>query len=327
MTQPLISFVLTTHNEATGIRATIEALDGQRDLPGVAEIVMVDDRSTDDTVAEAEAALSPILRILKAAPDPASRLTTRQQALDMAFRAARGDIVLTVDADSDIPPRWAARMTAPILEGECDAVSGPIGFAPLSGALARWQSLDAGQYFLISRLTAAMGWAGGVLFGNFAFRRGWYEKVGGFDKIGFALTEDLSFGYALYAGGADMGFAGRGTRIDVRPVPSIPALVARTMRISSGPASPLAAMLTGWTLSLLVLMILTLFIPALWPLLAMRYIAGVLLVAYAVRDRRDPKLFGMAFLYEPLVYVLAAVVLWRVARGARVGWGGQSYDR
>ncbi|MBV0912350.1 glycosyltransferase [Anianabacter salinae] len=327
MTAPLLSFVVTTHNEAAAIRATILALDAQTGLPGEAEIVMVDDRSTDGTIAEAEAAGSTRLSLFRSAPDAGSPLTTRQQALDLAFRKARGEIVLTVDADSDIPPDWAARMVAPILQGGHDAVAGPIGFAPLKGPLALWQTLDAAQYHLISRAVNGMGAAGGILFGNFAFRRDWYTRVGGFEALGFALTEDLAFGNAVHAAGADIGYAGPGSRIDVRPVPSAGALVRRTLRISSGPASTLAAVLSVWTLSLLVLVLMSLVLAPLWWLAGLRYVAGMALLLFAVKDRKDPRLMLFIPLHEPLVYVLGVAVLWSLARGARVGWGGQSYGR
>lgn len=327
MTAPVISLVLTAHNEAAAIRRTIAALDAQTGLQVPFEIVLVDDRSTDATVAEAQAAGSTRLRLIHNAVDPASPLTTRQQALDRAFRAAQGQIICLVDADSDIPTGWAARMTAPILGDGYDAVAGPIGFAPLDAPIARWQTLDAAQYVLISRIVNGMGAPGGILFGNFAFARDWYDRVGGFDAIGFALTEDLSFGFALHAAGAEIGYRTRGTRIDVRPAPSLDALVARTLRISSGPASALAVTLGIWLGSLPVLVILGLLMPAFWTLAVLRYVLGVAAVIFAVRDRKDRRLWLFAPLYEPLVLALTGAVGWRLLRGARIGWGGQSYDR
>ena len=75
-------------------RATLLALAQDRAIrDGWAEVVLVDDRSTDETVAEVMAAGLPRLRVLHAAPDPASRLTTRQQALDLGFRAAAAPVI------------------------------------------------------------------------------------------------------------------------------------------------------------------------------------------------------------------------------------------
>jgi cellulose synthase/poly-beta-1,6-N-acetylglucosamine synthase-like glycosyltransferase len=196
------SVIITTHNEGASIRATLLGLAQDRAFrEGWAEVVLVDDRSTDDTVAQALSVDLPALRLLRAAPDPASPLTTRQQALDLGFRAAASPIILTLDADSTLPRDWIAQMIAPIEAGQAQAIAGPIGFAPLTSAVARWQCCDTAYYFLVSGLMARAGLGGGVFFGNFAFRADLYTRLGGFDAIGFALTEDLAFALALQRAG------------------------------------------------------------------------------------------------------------------------------
>src|SRR3989338_4283976 len=192
------SVIITTHNEGASIRATLLGLAQDRAFrEGWAEVVLVDDRSTDDTVAQALSVDLPALRLLHAAPDPASPLTTRQQALDLGFRAAASPIILTLDADSTLPRDWIAQMIAPIEAGQTQATAGPIGFAPLTSGVARWQCCDTAYYFLVSGLMARAGLGGGVFFGNFAFRADLYTRLGSFDAIGFALTEDLAFALAL----------------------------------------------------------------------------------------------------------------------------------
>lgn len=323
------SVVITTHNEAASIRATLRALAQDPAIrDGWAEVVLVDDRSTDATVAEVLAAGVPRLRLLHAAPDPASPLTTRQQALDLGFRAASAPVILTLDADSLLPPDWIATLIGPIESGATQANAGPIGFAPLT-PIARWQSCDTAYYFLISSLMARAGQGGGVFFGNFAFRADLYPRLGGFQAIGFALTEDLAFAQALQRAGHRIGFAPDAARVDVRPCPSLRALVDRTLRVTSGPPSALALVLTIWPLTLLGLAIATAAGAGstVAGLLVLRYLGGVMMTLYALGRPRAPQLWRAACLYEPAVFALALAALGRrMTRGAVV-WGGKSYGK
>lgn len=329
MADPAVSIVITAHNEAAHIGATVAAAAAQAGVPGGFEIVLVDDRSTDGTAEAARAAGGDLLRLYPGAPDPASPLTTRQQALDLAFRKARGQVILTLDADSAMAPDWAARMAAPMLEGRADAVAGRIGFAPADHWVARWQTCDAQYYFLVSVLLVRAGFGGGVFFGNFGFRRALYEQVGGFEAIGFALTEDLAFAQAIQAAGARLDFAEQDARVDVRPCADFAALVTRTLRISAGRVSALALVLTVWPLSLPALILLALLTGAggAWVAVGLRYGLGVALVRAALAGHPDRRVRGFAPFYEPMVYRLSAAVLARVLRRERVGWGGGQYGR
>ncbi len=321
----MASVVITAHNEAAGIGATLAALRRQSVPPGEYEIVLIDDRSTDGTAEAARAAGHPSLRVHPSAPDPASPLTTRQQALDLGFRLARGDIVLTLDGDCVVGPGWLAAMCAPIRAGRADAVAGPVGFAPARGAVALWQNADAAYYFAVSALVARAGFAPGAFFGNFAFRRPLYAATGGFGAIGFALTEDLAFAQALHRGGAAFAFAR--ARADVAPCPSPAALVARTLRIARGPVSALAAVLAAVPLTLLACVAAAAATgsAALWALAGLRWLAGAGFVAAALlRHGRRDALAG-AVLYEAGALMLALAVTAAGLRGARVGWGGRHY--
>ena len=325
MAEPRATVVITTHNEAAGIAATLDTLAAQTGAPAF-EIVLVDDRSTDATIAIAGSRGLANLRLLHAAPDPASPLTTRQQALDMGFRAARGQVILTLDGDSRVPPGWLSGLAGPILEGRTRAVAGPITFAPPDTAVARWQIADAAYYWQVAALLAPVG-GGGVFFGNFAFDAALYAETGGFEAIGGALTEDLAFARAIQDRGHRIAFLRGAGPVAVAPCPDTEALVARTLRISQGPPSLLSGVLTIWPLTLLATALLAFLGGAfLWAFLA-RYALGAGFVRLALaRSGGAATGFNWA-LYEPGAFALAVRVLPRVLRGAGSDWGGQRYGR
>ncbi len=324
MTRPPVSVVLTTHNEAAGIEGTLQSLSRQSFGPSF-EIVMVDDRSSDATVAKAKALNLPNLRLLHNDPDPASALTTRQQALDLAFRSAEGDVILTLDGDSAVPDGWVAAMADPILTGDHPAVAGPISFAPANSAVAGWQIADAAYYYEIAGLLAPFG-GGGVFFGSFAFRRDLYDAVGGFTAIGGALTEDLAFARALQAAGHRILFDPGPGPVTVGPCPDRASLIDRTIRVSAGPPSLLATVLTLWPVSLILTALFALF-AGFWMVFLIRFFLGAAFVRFALHRTKAVAKFGNWLTYEVLAIALAIAVLVKVSRGAKSNWGGHAYDR
>lgn len=322
--------VVTAHNEERHIEKTIDSLSRQQGLgDGRLEILLVDDGSTDDTVTRAAASGSELLTILHNKHQQASHLTTRQRALDLGFRKARGEIILTLDADGKPSEDWVQRMTQPLLAGRADAVAGPVGFVSQPGWISAWQSCDVSYYLMVSAIVHRIGLAGGVLFGNFCFRASLYRDTGGFDALGMALTEDLQFGMAIQAMGAQLVYADKDCLVEFAPCEDFRSLVERTQRVSSGRISSLAATLTLIPLSLLLALVSALVIGgvAAWLLLAVRYLLGVALVAGAAAKLGKRVSWSAAFLYEPLVFAIAPAVLVRVLAGGPVTWGQNTYVR
>ncbi len=66
---------------------------------------------------------------------------------------------------------------------------------------------------------SAVGVDGGVLFGAFAFRRGLYDEIGGFSKIGHSLTEDLAFARSIRRRGARVRYMLSKKRGGLEPAP------------------------------------------------------------------------------------------------------------
>lgn len=322
--------VVTAHNEERHIEKTIHALSRQRGLgDGMLEILLVDDGSTDDTVTRAVASGCELLTVVHNEHRQTPGLTTRQRALDLGFRKARGKVILTLDADGRPPEDWVQRMTQPVLAGRADAVAGPVGFVSRSGWISAWQSCDVSYYLMVSSIVSRMGLAGGVLFGNFCFRASLYRDTGGFDALGMALTEDLQFGMAIQAMGAKLVYADKDCLVEFQPCDSFRSLVERTQRVSSGRFSPLAAVLTLIPLSLLLALASGLIMggAATWSLLAIRYGLGVVFVAAAVWRLGRRTNWPAAFFYEPLVFAIAPAVLVRVLAGRHVTWGQNTYAR
>jgi len=172
-----VSVVIPAFNEAERLPTTLAALHG---LPGLSEVIVVDDGSTDDT---AEAARRAGARVVRLAQNRG-----KGAALQAGTAAARGDVLLLLDADVGETAGEARKLLEPVLRGEADLVigafprqEGPSGFG-LAERAARWW---------LRRLTGRE--LTSPLSGQRALTRQVLEAVGGF-AAGFgaeaALTVD-----------------------------------------------------------------------------------------------------------------------------------------
>jgi glycosyltransferase involved in cell wall biosynthesis len=121
MTAPRLSIVVPLFNEEENLPPLeAEIAAALAPLGGDHEILYVDDGSTDGSFAALErlAAANPRIRLLRHAKNAG-----QSAALAAGFRAARGAIVVTLDADLQNDPADIPRLLAKLDEGY-DAVSG-----------------------------------------------------------------------------------------------------------------------------------------------------------------------------------------------------------
>ena len=166
-----VSIIVPAYNEEFLLGATIRALQsGVAALHVPAEIIVVDDGSTDRT---AEIAREEGARVISV------HLRHIAAARNAGARAAAGDLLVFVDADTIVPPLVLKRAVEAIRAG---AVGGGAGVRQDTGE-PRWAEVALTVAAWILR---AAKWAAGC----FVFvRRDVFERAGGFDERYFASEE------------------------------------------------------------------------------------------------------------------------------------------
>lgn len=328
-----ISVVVTAHNATATLAQCLDSLQEQEGwVDGALEVIVVDDRSTDGTAELARSREVASLTVRRLTEYSDLTLTARQFALDAGIGQASGDIVLLLDADAIVAADWSDALARPVLSGNADLVAGGVAFdARVPGRIARavasLQTVDAAYYLLVCRMLNAAGKPSGVLFGSAALRRPLYEEVGGFRRIGHALTEDLAFARATKASGGRIAFS-PAARVRVESCKSVGELVRRAVRTSAGGMSLLAGVLGVWMLVLpLTALVAAVAGGGWWLLFAGRYAAGAGLALASVGMSGEWRRAGYALVYEFVSLVIGGCALVAVWRTREVEWGGIRYDR
>jgi glycosyltransferase involved in cell wall biosynthesis len=173
-----VTLVICTRNRADSLRATLQCIGECEVSPSLeAELLVVDNASTDDTAHVVRAARLtnlPVRYLL--APEPGL-----SNARNAALRATGADMVLFTDDDVRVPRDWIAGMCRPMLAGKADAVAGGVRFP------AHYEPLLAREPFRSKRgwFASNEGWdpahPTAMVGANMAFNRRVIDALGGFD--------------------------------------------------------------------------------------------------------------------------------------------------
>lgn len=170
--QPLFSVVVPAYNEAAELPATLAALRAAMQAQGEpAELIVVDNNSTDDTAGVARAHGADLVVF-----EPVNQIA---RARNTGAAAASGRYLVFVDADTRICGDLLARTLEHLRRG--DVGGGAV--IRFEGAINRVGRFGISLWERISRLTRTA--AGSYLFCT----RAAFETVGGFDETLYAGEE------------------------------------------------------------------------------------------------------------------------------------------
>jgi len=181
----MVSVVIPAHNEEKLIASSLEGLVRQKtDQPF--EVIVVDNDSTDRTKEIAlQYAQKLNLRVVH------QRIKGRGAARLMGFEKAKGDIIMSTDADAVVPPNWIENLSRSLISSNAVAVSGTSKIKDCD--LLTNLSFNLSQPFFNVSYRIMMGhfWLSGF---NFAVYKEAYQKSGGFNPRLNALEDtDLAF--------------------------------------------------------------------------------------------------------------------------------------
>jgi glycosyltransferase involved in cell wall biosynthesis len=200
MTTPFVSIIVPCRNEERHIGRCLQSvLDGDYPLDRL-EVLVVDGRSDDRTreIVDGFAGGHAALRVL----DNPRQITP--VALNLGVRAARGALVMRMDAHVVYPRDYVSRLVAALEESGADCVGGVIETLPADDtAIARAIAIGLAHPFGVGNAYFRIGarqrrWADAVSFG--CYRREVFDRIGLFDED-LVRNQDDEFDLRLFKHG------------------------------------------------------------------------------------------------------------------------------
>jgi len=208
-TPVLISIIIPFRNETSRIATLIKTLQNQIDGQENIEVILVNDHSTDD-------GNEMVNKWLELNAGEQFKLEQnsgigKKAALTTGIRAAKGDWIITLDADVTPPDNWSIFIQKVCASAKCDLVILPVEIKPTVGFL---QKLEALEFTVLQGITFSYASSGKPILANgahLAFTKRAFFLVNGYeshsrvasgDDIYFLEEinqhEDLTVGYAFY---------------------------------------------------------------------------------------------------------------------------------
>lgn len=193
---PPLSILIPAHNEQKFIANTINKVL-QAPYPQQREVIVVNDGSDDNT--------EEIVKQIQSRDNRVKLYYTDHQgkanALNLGVKKAKHEILLALDADSEIKKDALMQIVQPFAKDDVGAVSGIIRAKYVKNPLTWFQDfeyiLSSGWRFICNKISGTY-----ILPGFLAFKKEAWSKVGGFSSD--TLSEDFDVGLRLKKAGYNL---------------------------------------------------------------------------------------------------------------------------
>ncbi len=172
-----VSIIIAARNEEQNIQACLESIIQLNYPTELFEVILVNDRSTDQTIEVAQKVAFNNLKILNLSSDEKGK----KAALTKGISKAKGTLIVTTDADCKVPSDWLNYIVACFEQGKIKFIAGPVVFENEKSGFEKFQSLD----FMGMMLVTGAGISGGFMHSsngaNLAFPKNMFEELNGYE--------------------------------------------------------------------------------------------------------------------------------------------------
>jgi cellulose synthase/poly-beta-1,6-N-acetylglucosamine synthase-like glycosyltransferase len=191
--QIFFSIIIPARNEGSKIGACLAAIAKQEYPAHLMEVIVVDDHSEDDTaqVVSEYQSVWPGLRLiyLKDYLQGHTINAYKKKAIEVAIKEAKGNWIVTTDADCTMGSSWLKLLDAYIQQYKPVLVAAPVMFDKKRGLLANFQLLDFVSLQGITAAAVAAGYHSMCNGANLA-----YAKQAFYDVDQFAGIDQIASG-------------------------------------------------------------------------------------------------------------------------------------
>jgi len=327
---PLVSIIIPARNEARAIGETLRGLLAQ-DYDHF-EVILVDDRSTDDTAAIARSFGDERLIVVDGAEKPAGWLG-KPWALHQGNLRARGELLLFVDADIHYAPQTVRAAVAHLQREEIDLLS----FLPHFVMHGFWENVAMPMLPMVAMTVlplwisnrtrvAALAVGGGP--GNLVSRNA-YDRAGGHEALKDSVIDDVGLARIVRRSGGTTECVRADHLVSVRMYHGAREILdgfTKNIFAVTGRSYVLAAMLMLLTIVTEIVPYVLVFTGDPYAIAALAALTLTRLVVFAaLRFRLDSALFA-APLMAAFWLLISARSIWKTGIRRQLEWRGRTYD-
>lgn len=177
-----VSVLIAARNEEANIGRTLDCLMVQDVPPGLMEIIVVDDHSSDNTAAIVRSYADRGVRLIQL--NEGDRLNSYKKfAITKAIGMATGTLIVTTDADCRMGSKWLSTILHLFESKSPKMLSSPVVYTEEKSYFERLQTLEF--LYLIGLGAAGIGNQSPTTCNgaNLAYRRDLFFEMGGFNGI------------------------------------------------------------------------------------------------------------------------------------------------
>jgi cellulose synthase/poly-beta-1,6-N-acetylglucosamine synthase-like glycosyltransferase len=327
---PNATIIVAARNEEDKILRTLESLDKLEYPEGKLQIIIVDDQSTDNTPQIIDDFIKDKVRFQKITTEEHhTKLIGKMRALAYAIKAAKGEVILTTDADCEVKPLWAKTVCSYYLD-DVAIVTG-VTTQIAKNWFGGMQALDFVYLLTAGAGTTNLNIPVSCIGNNMSYRKAAYDEVGGYEKLPHSVTEDFTLMNAIYNLKKYRVIfpVDENTLVTSLPCHSLKSLIRQKKRWGVGglgvPFRGFVIMFWGFTANLLVLLT-PLFFSIVWLYLVVFKIAMDFFLLYPVHMKLKITKNIKYFFHFEIYYLLYVVLLpFIVLPNKKVVWKGREY--
>lgn len=183
------SVLIPARNEEQTIAACLQSIEHLNYPKHLLEVIVIDDFSEDGTATVVQQFNS--VRLIQLKDVVKEKINSyKKKAIETGIEAARGDYIVTTDADCTVPPNWLRNFAWMIEQQQSEFIAAPVGMNNESSFIKLFQSLD---FLSLQGITAASVGAGfhSMCNGaNLCYSKKAFAAVDGFKDVDHIASGD-----------------------------------------------------------------------------------------------------------------------------------------
>jgi chlorobactene glucosyltransferase len=333
-----VSIIVPARNESATITRLLRSILGT--TYGPFEVVVVDDRSTDDTASVVESLADERVRVIRGEELP-DGWYGKPWACYQGYRAAKGNLLLFTDADTQHSPALLGHAVGALIQQD----AGLVTISPLQRCITFWERVIMPQiWFLLAlryhppAVNRARRERDVIANGQFILvSREAYVKAGTHAAVKHEVAEDLALAQTFLRQGLKLHFAFAERLMETRMYQNLPQLIegwSKNIYLGGRRSFPHEPLLRSAVPAMLIIAMVFWLLPPLalltgfghWtPAATLATVMSGVFWTVMCRQMQIPSMYGWAY---PLGAIMSLYIILRSSwrGGRRVEWRGRVYS-